>query len=1050
MNPLPDGTIHNSLMLKCHSPFCSKSKWLTGITNSKIRIEKSDPGRGRGLGVGTISSSLSRKLQSPSDPSSERRPRWESQPTPPGGSNGTLAVASCASSHSRSISWAAYFLNLLAPVALVYFAISALALAASAQPAPAQKLSSSRVLIGAEAMPAVEPAFVDIDIRNLAIRRAWSPGDGIKMIPKRFYLSGKLVDSQSRAKAPIAGKVDPLLEAQAEATVGKLEVPPLLNFSGGLFTGAAPPDTVGDVGIQYYIQSTNSSGGSVFSVYDKETGVLVAGPLNMDALSAGSPGIVNCSIGRGDPIVLYDHLASRWLLSEFSDAGNKLCIYISATADPIAGGWFAYEFSAPQFPDYPKYGVWPDAYYIGTNEGSGPGLYALDRTSMLLGQAATMQRFGTSRLNGFGFQILNPSDLDGPTPPPANTPNFFVRHNDDETHNSQANDPLNDFIEIFEFRVDFANSANSSLTGPISVPISDFDSNLCGLSSFSCIPQPNAGIPLDPLREVVMWRVQYRNTSAYESLVGSHVTDVDNTDHAGVRWWELRRNNGGPWSLAQEGTYAPDAHSRWMSSAATDQSGNLALGYSTGSASLSAGIRYNGRLQGDPPGILSLGETVLSLGTGVQSNERWGDYSALVVDPVDDCTFWYTNEYAPANGTWATQIGKFKFDSCGTPGINVSATNLSQKICSPSALKAITVSVTSSGGFTGATALSFPSLPPGFSGSFSATPVTPTAQSTAILTADANAFFNTHQIEILATATGAENKSLLADVKVYSLVPPVPDLQIPGDGSVNVSTLAPFSWTHTYQAENYTLEVDDDPTFSSIDLLASGPGVTHIATTPFQSLTTYYWRVRTSNACGEVLSPVHSFTTAGTNLFCSSPNLPLSSTSPVSDSINITQLEALTDLSVSLDIAHSWVGDVRTTLTHVDTGTSTVLIDRPGFTTATGGFGCSTNDINATLSDLGSGAAENQCSPTAPALMGTLTPNNPLSAFAGESLAGTWTILAEDLAGGDSGTFNQWCLVPTQLPEPTSFILLSTGILFMSGEQALRRRRRRKSAADPR
>ena len=965
-----------------------------------------------------------KNLKCPLNASPARGSKWASQTTPTG-----IAMA---------------FL------ALICFAVSGLAPAASAQPTSSETLNSSRVLVGAEAMPAVEPGFADVDLRNLVVRQAWSPGEGIKMIPKRFYLSEKLVDSQSRAKAPLPGKVDPLLEVQAGAAVGKIEITPLLNFSGGVFTGAAPPDTVGDVGHQYYIQSTNSSGGSVFSVYDKETGALVAGPLNMDALGGSSPGIINCAIGRGDPIILYDQLASRWMLSEFSDAGNKLCVYVSATTDPVAGGWFAYEFAAPQFPDYPKYGVWPDAYYIGTNEGAGPGLYALDRTSMLAGQAASMQRFTANRLSGFGFQILNPSDLDGSTPPPANTPNFFVRHNDDETHNSLSNDPVNDFLELFEFRVDFANPANSSLTGPISVPISDFDSNLCGLSSFSCIPQPNAGIPLDPLREVVMWRVQYRNTGAYESLVGSHVTDVDNTDHAGVRWWELRRSNGSAWSLAQEGTYAPDAHSRWMSSAATDQAGNLALGYSTGSASLSAGIRINGRLQGDAPGTLTQGETILASGTGVQSNERWGDYSALVVDPVDDCTFWYTNEYAPANGTWGTQIGKFKFNNCGTPGISLSATNLSQKICAPSAVKAMTVSVASTGGFTGPTARSFPSLPPVFSGSFSPAIVTPTADSVATLTADATALFNVNQIEILATPLGAESRSLLADVKVFTRVLPEPELVIPVDGAVNIAALAPFSWNHIYQAENYVLEVDDDPTFSSIDLVASGPGVRHIATTPLQSLTTYYWRVRTSNPCGETVSPVHSFTTASANLFCSDPAVPLSSTSPVSDTINVAQADTLVGLDVSLNILHTWVGDIRATLTHVDTGTSVVLLDRPGIAPGAGGFGCSGNDIDVTLSDSGTSVAENECSPTSPTIMGKLTPNNALSAFSGESLAGSWTILAEDLAGGDSGTFNQWCLVPTQLPEPNSFLLLCSGILFMGGEQALRRRRRRKSAAAPR
>jgi len=922
---------------------------------------------------------------------------------------------------------------------LVLILIPLVTLAASPR---TQLLAPARVLTGAEAMPAIEPAFVDVDLRNLVLRQAWAPGDSIKMIPKRFYLSEKLVDSQSRAKVPAPGKADPLLALQAGATINKVITPPLLNFAGGGFTGVAPPDTVGDVGLLYYIQSTNSSAGSTFSVYDKETGATVAGPLSMDALGANAPGIVNCAVGRGDPIILYDHLASRWLLSEFSDAGNKLCVYISSTADPLQGGWFAYEFAAPQFPDYPKYGVWPDAYYIGTNEGAGPGVYALDRVSMLAGQAAAMQRFTASGLNGFGFQIINPSDIDGPTPPPVGTPNFFIRHNDDESHNPGTNDPTTDFLEIFEFHVDFANPAASTFSGPISVPISEFDSNLCGLSSFSCIPQPNGGIGLDPLREVVMWRVQYRNKVTYESLIGSHVTDVDGTDHAGIRWWELRRNTGGGWVLAQEGTYAPDSHSRWMSSAATDQEGNLAIGYSAGSASLSAGIRYNGRLQADPPGTLTQGETILISGAGTQSNERWGDYSSLNVDPADDCTFWYTNEYATSGGSWSTQIGKFKFDACGTPGIALSANNLSQSVCAPGSLAPITIDVASTGGFTGSTALSFSSLPLGFSGSFTSTSVTPTAQSTATLTVDASTVYNAHAIQILATPTGADSQSLLADVRVYSLVPPAPVLHVPQDGAINVSEFTPFNWDPTYQAESYTLEVDDDPLFQSIDIAITGASTAHIASTPLQPGTTYYWQVTANNACGGAQTPVRSFTTTSAELFCSNPGLPLSSAASVPDSIIVTQAGALNGINVSLNIAHTWVGDVRATLTHVDTGTSAVLMDRPG-APATGSFGCSGNDINVTLSDSASAPVEDQCAPTSPAILGTFLPNNPLSVFSGEDMSGTWTLLAEDLAGGDSGTFNQWCLIPSQVPEPGSFLLLASGLLFMCGEQSLRRRRRR-------
>jgi len=904
-----------------------------------------------------------------------------------------------------------------------------------------QQIKAAPVIRGAEALPAVEPVFLDVDLRSLTTRRAWQPGDGIKMIPRRYYPSAKLADSQASAKPPVK-KADPLLDAQAGAQVGKLAPAPLLNFSGGGFTGASPPDTVGDIGTNYYIQSTNSTGGSVFRVYDKETGNLVAGPADMSSLAAGAPGIVNCSSGAGDPIILYDQAAGRWLLSEFSNTGNKLCVYISATGDPISGGWHAYEFGAPSFPDYPKYAVWIDAYYVGTNESGGPGIYAMDRTSMLAGQAASIQRFNGPSLNGFGFQMITPADFDGANPPPANSPGLFLRHNDDEAHSPGSNNAANDFLEIFEFDVDFANPANSTFTGPLQIPIADFDSHLCGFSTFVCIAQPNGGIGLDPLREVVMFRPQYRNTGAYESIVGTHVTDVDNTDHAGIRWWEARRTSGGTWTLAQEGTYAPDVHSRWMSSSATDQDGNLAIGYSTGSSTLSAGIRYTGRLQADPLGTLTQGEAVLILGTGTHSNERWGDYSSMTVDPVDDCTFWYTHEHALANGTWATRIGKFKYDSCGTPGIVLSGTDLSQSVCAPGSLDPIALTVTGAGGFTGSTALSFPSLPTGFSGSFSASPVTPTAQSTAAITLDSQALYNQYAFEILATPTGADNQSLLVEVSVDTLVPGAPQLKTPSDGAPNVSTTGYFDWDPVYQGASYLLEVDDDPSFSSVNLSASGTGTSHIAASPLAAATTYYWRVTASNACGTAQTPVRSFTTATSNAFCSSPNLPFSSSSPASDNLVIPQSGAITSMDVSLDISHEWVGDVQLSLVNQQTSTSVLLVDRPGHP-ALGIFGCASSDFLTTLSDSHTTPVENQCSATPPAVAGMLAPQNPLSAFNGEDLAGTWTLQAVDTQTSDAGVINQWCILPSQVPEPGSALLLVSGILFMCGERHIRGRRRR-------
>ncbi|HIG01657.1 MAG TPA: PEP-CTERM sorting domain-containing protein, partial [Myxococcales bacterium] len=377
------------------------------------------------------------------------------------------------------------------------------------------------------------------------------------------------------------------------------------------------------------------------------------------------------------------------------------------------------------------------------------------------------------------------------------------------------------------------------------------------------------------------------------------------------------------------------------------------------------------------------------------------------------------------------------------PGIALSANNLSQSVCAPGSLAPITIDVGSSGGFTGSTALSFPSLPAGFSGAFSATPVTPTAQSIATVTLDASAVYNTYPVEILATPTGANSQSILANVNVFSLISPAPPLQNPADGAVNVSEFTPFNWSPTYQAASYTLKVDDDPLFQSIDLTFTGSGTSHIATSPLQPSTTYYWHVTASNACGEAQTPVRSFTTTSAQFFCSNPGLPLTSSASVPDNIVIGQGGTLDSINVNLNITHTWVGDIRTTLTHVDTGTSVLLMDRPGVPPAGGGFGCSGDDINATLSDSAVTAVENQCAQTSPAIMGTLTPNNALSAFSGETLSGTWTLLAEDMAGGDSGTFNQWCIVPSQVPEPGSVLLLASGLLFMCGEQSLRRRRRR-------
>ncbi|MEE9296170.1 MAG: hypothetical protein V3W34_14585 [Phycisphaerae bacterium] len=537
--------------------------------------------------------------------------------------------------------------------------------------------------------PVVPHVFIG-DLRDLPKAKPWQPGDPIVKRPRRITNPAALTRTVPQPSEP---RPDPLCFRQESAPLG----PPTvlvtgLNFEGQSFTGSYPPDTVGDVGTNFYIQTVNGSAvGSLVNIYDKTTGDLMAGPIALESIWTASGGTGACASGGGDPIVLYDHLAGRWLMSEFPAPTSTqpaplndrhLCVYISMTGNPVTGGWCVYDFVTPQFPDYPKYAVWPDAYYVSTNE-STPAAYALDRTNMLAGSPATLQRApgmpptlaGAPSLDGFGFQALTPSDLDGPTPPPAGSPNFFMRHVDDEVHSAMP-DPIADFLQIWEFHVDFADSAHSSFVLRNTIPISEFESELCGLTSSSCFRQPLPGPPLDPLREVIMWRLQYRNFGTHETLLGSFVTDVFGgaADRGGIRWFELRRVGAGSWTLFQEGTHFIELNF-WMSSIAMNVVGDIAMGYSvTDAFGPFPSIEVAGRVAGDPLGMMTTVVGVMA-GHGSQPFNNWGDYSSMNVDPVDDCTFWYTNEYIAANGLWRTRIANFQFGGGGPPCVGPGVEN---------------------------------------------------------------------------------------------------------------------------------------------------------------------------------------------------------------------------------------------------------------------------------------------------------------------------------------------------------------------------------------
>jgi hypothetical protein len=432
----------------------------------------------------------------------------------------------------------------------------------------------------------------------------------------------------------------------------------ILNFDGIAFPGVvcncAPPDTDGEVGLTQYVQIVNEG----YQVFNKTTGASVLGPVAISTIWTGFTGLCEFN-GHGDPVVLYDQLANRWLISQF--AGTSVptdeCIAISTTAD-ATGSYNRYGFHlGTNYFDYPHIGVWPDAYCMSMNifntSGTaylGPQPFAFDRAAMLAGTPAT---FVSPGITGGSFEDPHhPADLDGSTLPAAGAPATFVEWPGDGTY------------KVYHFHADFAVPGNTTFTLFASPAAAGFTA-LC-TTTRACIPQLGSATNLDGIGDRLMHRVAYRNFGAFESVVGNFT--VSSGGVAGIRWFELRNVTAGPVTVFQESTYQPDTTWRWMGSAAQDVQGNLALGFSASSATISPQIRYAGRLVTDPVNTLAQGEAHLFDGTGSQTGtgSRWGDYSALSVDPVDDCTFWYTQEYYATTSqfNWRTRIGNFKFPGC--------------------------------------------------------------------------------------------------------------------------------------------------------------------------------------------------------------------------------------------------------------------------------------------------------------------------------------------------------------------------------------------------
>lgn len=423
----------------------------------------------------------------------------------------------------------------------------------------------------------------------------------------------------------------------------------------------APPDTTGDVGPNHYVQWVNLR----YSIYTLTRGAnneitafnLVAGfPKQGNVVWQGFGGRCQ-SDNDGDPIVQYDQLADRWVLTQFAVAGQPFtqCVAVSTSPDPT-GTYFRYAFSyAKNFNDYPKMSVWPDGYYITYNmfrNGRtfiGNTVCAFERDQMLIGAAARQACVNTT-----AGHSLEPSDLEGTTLPPAGSPNLLMSI-------------TTSTVQFWRMAVNWT-TGTGTLTGPITVPGVAAFSRACG--GGACVVQPGTTTRLDTLADRLMYRLSYRRFATHESLVINH--SVTSGTGVGIRWYELRNAAGQSFATAnpvvhQQGTFAPSNDFRWMGSAAIDKTGGIAIGYNISSGTIVPSIRYAFRGPADPLGTLG-NETNALTGSGSQTGNltRWGDYSTISVDPVDGCTMVFTTQFQPANGNfnWTTFIHSFKLSTC--------------------------------------------------------------------------------------------------------------------------------------------------------------------------------------------------------------------------------------------------------------------------------------------------------------------------------------------------------------------------------------------------
>lgn len=498
----------------------------------------------------------------------------------------------------------------------------------------------------------------------------------VRDMPPQAHHGGEL-EEKERPHKPHHGSsnvVDPVVQtstttAAAAQALGQWEG--LGAGYPGFTITAVPPDPNMAVGPNHIVQWVNNA----FVVFNK-SGVPLINPVDDDTFWGGLFSTCNQLGGFSDPIVQYDRIADRWVVGEIAIpllpglfGQFAQCFAVSTTSDPTGTyNMWAYGFGNT-IPDYPKIGMWPDGYYVTWNMFPGAGASFTGAEACAWNRDDMLNNFHAPRFVCFqlssAYASLLPSDVDGPTSPPPGSPNYLMNI-----------DAASSTLNIWKFHVDFGTPGNSTFTGPVSIPgVAPFQGPCIDIPE--CIPQPGTLQKLDALGDRLMYRLAYRNFGDHESIVATH-TVVGGAGNTGVRWYEVRSPSSAP-TIYQQGTFAPDTDNRWMASIAIDHSGNIGVGYSVASAGTFPSVRYTGWEVGDPLGTLQA-ETWLVSGGGSQTGfDRWGDYSAMRIDPADDCTFWYTQEYQATTDTanWNTRIGSFKFPSCGQSQTSTTTTVVS-------------------------------------------------------------------------------------------------------------------------------------------------------------------------------------------------------------------------------------------------------------------------------------------------------------------------------------------------------------------------------------